>query len=76
MTPSVRSSHASDLPLTMPPPAAASGLSSIRSALAQTTRSGSPAALCVSTPGPSGRSVSAPASAAAGAGSGSADGSV
>lgn len=66
--PSVLSSHSPPLPLTIPPPrpaaipppkppVAPSWPSSMRSALVQTTMIGTPAALCVSVPGPSGNTV-------------------
>lgn len=66
--PSVLSSHSPPLPFTMPPPRPVgtpippilevpSSLSSIRSALVQTTMIGTPAALWVSVPGPRGRTA-------------------
>ena len=78
MIPSVRSSHSSPFPLTIPPipdaPAPTrSLLSSIKSALVHATMIGTPAALCVNVPGPSGRIV--PCSVLDVAGRGSVEGS-
>ena len=78
MIPSVRSSHAPPLPLTIPPmldaPAAMSWPSSIWSALAHTTIIGTPAELWVRVPDPRGNKVFD--NAVFVAGNGSAEGSV